>query len=353
MENRLMSATASPEILISADSHVIEDSELWVKRLPAALRDQAPRYRPEELTGFTTHPGGSDPNERIKEMEIDGVSAEVLYPTLALRLFALTDPELQEACFRVYNDWLLEYSQVAPERLVGVACISTWDVGHAVAEMERTRKAGLRGALIWEVPHPDLPFRSEHYDPLWAAAQDLDMPINLHILTTGAVRTPLPGASPRMNRLFTNVNGRIAEISGALFDFVAGGVLHRFPGMKVVIVENEVGWIPFYLQQLDYYFSGKSGQPATDMPIDRNPSEYFDGQVYATLFNDPVGGHLLARFGQDSFMWSNDYPHGNSTWPNSRQVIARDLGHLPADVREKVLSQNVAKLYGLKVPAGV
>ena len=345
-----MVAIANNELMISADSHVIEDAELWLKRLPATLREQAPRYKAQELTGFTTQPGGNDPNERVKEMETDGVSAEVLYPTLALRLFSITDPGLQEACFRVYNDWLVEYSQVAPERLVGIACISMWNIERAVLEMERCRKAGLRGALIWEVPSPDLPFRSPHYDPVWAAAQALDMPVNLHILTTGTERPPLPGATREMNRLYTNVNTRISEISGALFDFTAGGILHRFPGLKLVIVENEVGWIPFYLQQLDYYFSGKAGKPMAGMPIDRNPSSYFTQQVYATFFNDPIGGQVLAHWGQDNCMWSNDYPHGNSTWPNSRQVIERDLGHLPSQIRAKVLSENATRLYGLKVP---
>jgi uncharacterized protein len=345
-----MSALATPELMISADSHVIEDSELWLKQLPSALRDQAPTYRPEELTGFTTQPGGHDPHERIKEMETDGVSAEVLYPTLALKLFSIQDPALQEACFRVYNDWLIAYAAVAPERLVGIACISMWDIDRAVQEMERTRKAGLRGALIWEVPAQDLPFRSPHYDPVWQAAQDLDMPVNLHILTTGAERPPLLGAPREMNRLYTNVNTRIAEISGALFDFVAAGICHRYPGLKLVIVENEIGWIPFFLQQLDYYYFHKSGKPMAGMPIDRLPSEYFAQQVYATFFNDPIGGKLLQHWGQDNCMWSNDYPHGNSTWPHSREVIERDLGHLPPPIRSKVLSENVARLYGLKLP---
>ena len=283
-------------------------------------------------------------------METDGVSAEVLYPTLALRLFSIADPALQEACFRVYNDWLVEYARVAPERLVGIACISMWDIDRAVQEMARCRNAGLRGALIWEVPNPDLPFRAPHYDPVWAAAQELDMPVNLHILTTGAERPPLPGASAQMNRLYTNVNTRIAEISGALFDFVAGGILQRYPGLKLVMVENEIGWIPFYLQQLDYYYFVKSGKPMEGVPIARLPSEYFARQVYATFFNDPIGGQLLAHWGQDNCMWSNDYPHGNSTWPNSRQVITRDLGHLTPAIRAKVLSENVARLYGLKLP---
>ena len=345
-----MAATTNDEILISADSHVVEDPELWVKRVPAALRDQAPKFGEQDLRGFTKQPGGWNPSERIKEMETDGVSAEVLYPSLGLRLYDMQNGPLQEACFRAYNDWIIEFCQVAPERLVGIACISCWDIERGVAEMERCRKAGLRGALIWEVPDPALPFRSAHYDPMWAASQDLEMPMNLHILTqANPNRAPLEGASSGLNRLYNNVNNRIGEVASAVFDFVAGGILHRYPGMKIVLVENEVGWLPFYLQQWDYYYSGKQA-PSQSIPIDRDPSAYFHDQVLATFFNDPAGGQALSWWGQDNCMWSNDYPHPNSTWPNSRQVIARDLGHLPSDIRAKVVRENVAKLYGLKIP---
>src|SRR5947199_9492735 len=115
--------TAS-EILISADSHVSEAGDLWASRLPAKFRDVAPQFAGRrENTGadrFDTKTGGWDPTARLTEMAQDGVSAEVLYPTLGLRLFGLDDAELQEACFRVYNDWIIEYCSVAPERLVGV-----------------------------------------------------------------------------------------------------------------------------------------------------------------------------------------------------------------------------------------
>src|SRR6267142_5284942 len=116
-------------------------------------------------------------------MAVDGVSGEVLYPSFAMNLFGLQDVALQEACFRVYNDWILEYCSVAPDRLYGVSCIPTYDIDYAVAELERCRKAGLHGALVWQAPHPDLPFTSDHYDRLWAAAQDLDAPVSMHILT--------------------------------------------------------------------------------------------------------------------------------------------------------------------------
>src|SRR5205823_6191452 len=106
------------------------------------------------------------------------------------------------------------------------------------------------------------------------------------------------------------------------------GILDRYPGLRLVIVESEIGWMPFYVQQLDYYFHRY--QVSIPAPIDMEPSEYFARQVYATFFNDAVGGHNFAYWGTDNCMWSSDYPHPNSTWPNSRQVIERDLGQLPA-----------------------
>jgi hypothetical protein len=117
----------------------------------------------------------------------------------------------------------------------------------------------------------------------------------------------------------------------------------------VVLVENEIGWIPFLLEQWDYYYK-RHGADREGVAIKRPPSEYFDRQVYATFFNDAVGGHMLSWWGQDNCMWSNDYPHGNSTWPNSRDIVARDMGDLPAHVRAKLLRENVARLYDVKVP---
>ena len=138
-------ASSGEELLISADSHVIEDPHFWQNRLPAALKDQAPVFHEREVGGlFQAHPGGWDPHERVKEMAVDGVSGEVLYPSFAMNLFGLQNAALQEACFRVYNDWILEYCSVAPDRLYGVSCIATYDIDHGVGELERCRKAGRR-----------------------------------------------------------------------------------------------------------------------------------------------------------------------------------------------------------------
>lgn len=342
-------AGAQDEIIISADSHVMENPEFWANGLPAKFRDQAPRFtagRVGDVSGFQGRPGGSDPHARLTEMSMDGVSAEVLYPTFGLRLFGLDDAELQEACFRLYNDWLIEYCSVAPERLVGIPCLSAYNIEHAVQELERCRKADLQGALIWQAPHPDLPFYSEHYDRLWAAAQDLDAPISLHILTGHNYSKNLETKTIESYR--GSVNLKTAEAVNALFDFIFYGVLERFPRLKLVVVENEIGWMPFYIQQWDYYYN--RFQKVNPPPMTMVPSAYAARQIHATFFNDAVGGHNFAWWGQDNCMWSNDFPHPNSTWPHSRQVIERDLGHLPADVRAKLVRGNVLKLYQLAVP---
>lgn len=370
------------ERIISADSHVIEVPDLWEKGLPQSLRDRAPRVyfdegrdawlfgspdvipqaigglfmagqRPENLENFrkagfaVARQGGWDPIARLPDMEQDGIFAEVLYPSLGLGLFCVEDAAIQNALFRTYNDWLIDYCSKAPDRLFGIALIPVYEIKEAIAEMERCKKQGMVGAMIWQVPHPNLPFHAEHYERFWAAAQDLQMPVHLHILT---------GFGASMHRLtatgltrYRNSVNQTREIEDALFDMIFSGVLERYPKLKIVSVENEVGWMPFWLGQCDKAF--RRHRHATPLPIDRPPSEYFKRQVYATFFNDHVGGRLFSWWGADNCMWSNDYPHQNSTWPNSRDVIARDMGHLPAADRMKLLNSNVTRLYNLKLPA--
>ena len=267
-------ASLGEELLISADSHVIEDPHFWEHRLPAAFKDQAPVFPDREVGGpFQAHPGGWDPHERVKEMAVDGVSGEVLYPSFALDLFGLQDAALQEACFRVYNDWIVEYCSVAPDRLYGVACIPTYDIDHGVAELERCRKAGLPGAMVWQAPPPYLSFATDHYERLWATAQDLEVPISLHILTGQPFPWPRPmgrgGRQQAFEIMRSVVNSKLLYASNAMSDLIMTGVLERYPRLKFVLVENEVSWIPFYLGQYDKYW----GRGNLDSPLTMFPSE--------------------------------------------------------------------------------
>jgi predicted TIM-barrel fold metal-dependent hydrolase len=307
--------------------------------------------RPDQVESFrragfsVARPGGWDPFERMKDMVTDGVAAEVLYPSLGLGLFCLEDAALQEALFRTYNDWLIDYCHKVPDRLFGIALISMFDVDHAIAEMKRCKEQGIVGTMIWQVPHPKLPFTSEHYERFWAASEDLGLPVHLHILT-GFGDSMHRQTSHGIKRYRIGVQ-QTREIEDALFEIIFTGVLERYPQLKVVSVENEIGWMPFWLGQCDKAF--KRHRHSENLTIDKPPSEYFRRQVYATFFNDPVGAKLFSWWGCDNFMWSNDYPHQNSTWPNSRDVIARDMGHIDAADREKLLSSNVTELYQIKV----
>lgn len=138
------------EKIISADSHTMEPEDLWLKNLPPSLKSKYPNFPKRNSPGEKA--GGGNPKARVAEMEVDGVSAEVLYPTLGLRLFALEDAELQEACFQIANDWLIEYCKAAPGRLVGIPMISLYNIKNAIKELERCKNAGLIGCLIWQVP---------------------------------------------------------------------------------------------------------------------------------------------------------------------------------------------------------
>ncbi len=337
---------AVDELLISADSHVMEPGDLWTTRVPKAMRDQAPTFT--DAVSDQSKPGGWDPTERLKEMAVDGVSLEVLYATRGMTLFRLEDVPLQEACVRAFNDWLIEYCAVSPERLFGVGLISLYDIDNAVAELERCRNAGLRGAMVWQNPPEDMPFSSDRYDRFWAAAQDLGMPVSLHILT-GHGYMKKAHLRHGTEHYRSSVNLKIAEVMDSLFDLIFYKALDRFPNLKIVIVENEIGWIPFALQQWGYYLGRHRDREPGPAP-DKMPSDYLADQIYATFFNDAIGTRYLSSWGADACMWSNDYPHANSTWPNSRKVIAEHLGHLDAETRTNVLSTNVCRLYDIAIP---
>jgi predicted TIM-barrel fold metal-dependent hydrolase len=374
---------ATADLLISADSHVLEPADLWTTRLPAAYRDRAPRVYHDaardawlfgcadvppqpiassfvagveldqvpamERAGYAAaRPGGWDPHARLADMAVDGVSAEVLYPSLGLFLYWIEDAAFQEACFRAYNDWLIEYCGAYPERLVGVPMIALWDAAAAARELRRCRDGGLRGALVWERPPASRAFSSAASDPFWAAAADLDMPVSLHILTDwGSSRRRVVEQLTGLERHRASVALNF-EIETALFDLVFSGVLERFPALRIVSVENEYAWLAALLRRMDRSYERFRGEAPLGLTL--RPSEYYRRQIYATFFNDPIGPATLPHLGYDNVMWSSDYPHQNSTWPRSREVIARDLAGLSAAQRQKLVRGNVARLYGLALP---
>jgi predicted TIM-barrel fold metal-dependent hydrolase len=327
--------------LFSADSHVIEPPSVWKGALE-------PSFWPGEGKMFQERAGGQDPAARLQEMGVDGVFAEVLYPSLGLKLFGIDDAALQETTCRMYNQWLIDFCKLDPSKLMGIGLIPAYDIDKAVQELEFCYAGGLKGLMVWQSPHPDLPFTSNHYDRLWGRAQELRMPLSVHILTGFNYSREMLEDVDKQDALTSvrgSVNLKLLAVVDTAYEFIFGGVFERFPNLKLVLVENEVGWFPFVLDQWDYYYhrTGKVKQ----MPIPHPPSHYVDRNVYITFFRDPMTPHLLDWWGTDNCMWSNDYPHGNSTWPNSRQYVADHLGKFSPEIQQKLVRGNAERLYGL------
>jgi predicted TIM-barrel fold metal-dependent hydrolase len=368
----------------------MEPATLWTDRLDRKFQDRAPKVVQNEdgsyrfvapgihpfpvAAGFgigksgaelkehlkkgyeVARPSGWDPAERLKDQDIDGVAAEVLYTTLGMPLFALDDVELQQACFGVFNNWAAEYASYAPKRLYPIALISLEDVAAGVKELERCAKLGLRGAMIWGVPPEDRPYSKLLYDPFWAAAQDLQMPISLHIITQKKQREikfkfddPQEGGSaaeakeagpaadpmPFMDPIF--------ELQQSLRSLIYGGTLDRFPTLRIVSAENDAGWVAHYLHRLDHIHERLHGKQPGRLKM--FPSEYLRRHLWATFQDDPVAPLTCSYFGEDRFMWASDFPHTDSTWPHSQEIIARDFAHVSESVRRKILSDNAVELY--------
>ncbi len=374
--------------VVSADSHMMEPANLWQTRLDAKYRDRAPRVvegyngkkghffcveglrpfpvaggfaagnKPEDLPkawekGYEgARPSGWDPAERIKDQEIDGVEAEVLYTTLGMSLFGLDDAEFQQACFRAYNDWLSEFCNYDPKRLFGISLISLEDIQAGVRELERGAKNGMRGVMIWGSPPREKPYSSPEYDPFWAAAQELHMPISLHVVTSkkGNREKKNTGQRPPANVVRASRQSvymrLIHEVQESITDIILGGVLERFPKLLIVSAENDTGWLPHYMYRADHAWEKFRYFDRDALPM--APSEYIRRQLYATFQDDPIGPSTWEYFGEDNYMWASDFPHTDSTWPESQTVIEKDFANVPERVTQKIVADNAIKLYRME-----
>lgn len=343
-----MSATVSVTpntILISADSHMGEPPDLWEKNLPEKFKDHAPRWPHVRLYETMHHmrAGAWDPHERLKDQAVAGVSAEVLFPTLAHRAWLMDDQELEEASIRVYNEWMADFCKVNPERFWGLGMLPLRNPQKTEEELKFCKDAGLKGGLIWIAPPVDLQYSDAHYERLWAVAQDLDMSLSMHINARAEARGLYDGVFQQLH----SVNGHKFEAMTALVHIIASGVLDRYPRLKIAVSEVGVGWVPYWLQEFDYYTAARSSLP-------QPPSEYFRRQVYSAFISDTVGARLIEDYPDYNSMWSNDYPHPACIWPDAAEDVAEELSHLPADLLEEVVCNTAAKLYnGGKIPSPV
>ncbi|MBJ20937.1 MAG: amidohydrolase [bacterium] len=376
----------APHGVISADSHVTEPADLWQERLDRKFRDRAPYVTKnpgegpawlfmsegaapfpvaggfaagrsgKELVEFfekgyeAARPSGWDPTERIADQELDGIDAEVLYPNLGMKLFAMSSGELQRACFQAYNAWLAEFCQHDPARLYGVGLVSLEDISSAVPDVEAIAKQGMRGVMVWGSPPEDRPYNDPLYDPFWAAAEEADLPVSLHIIA-GRGRTSNGVVDAIQGRAHSGIwyMSVLHEIQDSLTRIIFSGVLHRFPNLKIVSAENDTGWLPHYMYRMDHC-DAKYRALWPDAPPEP-PSFYIRRQIFATFQDDPVGPATHELFGRENYMWASDFPHSDSTFPESRMWIDKNFAGVPEDVRHRIVHANVAELYGMELPS--
>jgi predicted TIM-barrel fold metal-dependent hydrolase len=321
------SATAPP----SAKMH-LQRSE----RLAAAMRNMQREGRPAGRAG------GYDPHERLKDMDVDRVDAEIMYGLLTGH-YQIGDPEERRARVRAYNDAAWEWAAPDPTRLIPVADCPVDPVEDGVAELGRLAKKGYRAALIPAFPEylGLKPYFDRSYDPLWAAAQDLGIPLSMHDGENAwlkAIRDRDPTNAMRMYMALAPMG-----TSETLATWLLSDLLERFPRLQFVLVEAGIGWIGYFLERIDTMHDRHGWFRETPSL----PSERWYRQGHATFEEDKMGILSRGRIGVRNILWATDYPHPDSTWPESQKVIKEHFEGVPEEERRLAVFENAARLYGI------
>jgi predicted TIM-barrel fold metal-dependent hydrolase len=386
--------------VLSADTHVFEPARLWLDRVAEEFRDRAPHV--ERVEGIDTwfcdghrlmstsaaltpgirgdqaspvgkpfealqgmgnvaatdlplrgkghmdqvRPGSYIPDEAVKDMELDGVDAGVIYPSVGLVLYTLPDGVLVNELFRAYNDWMGEFCQPFPGRLLGIGLVNVDldDVKTAVSELERCAGMGLKGALISVYPGEERNYSRPEYEAFWAAAADLRMVLGLHISTNRVMHDGKMFAVKELDPATqSNADHWIRQ---TLAHMILSGVFERHPDLCVGAVEYEMAWVPHFLDRMDYVYTSR---PFTRYFFKNEmlPSDFFRRNSFVTFTEDPIGVEFRNRIGVDTIMWGSDYPHPESTFPRSQEVLEGMLKDCTEEERVKLTYANCARVFGL------
>jgi predicted TIM-barrel fold metal-dependent hydrolase len=373
--------------LISCDDHMDLGqlpADLWTTRLPAELRDRAPRVEERDgqavwvcdgkvwgswggkppatgnqrlvkaLYNSFDRAGMYDQSERrpavaelrLADMDRDGVRAQVIFGPIFQ--ISTEDPALRAACYRVYNDWLLDFCKAAPDRLLGVPMLPENPDGAAEELLRLAVKGGVRQVTLM-IANINPKLDDPAWETLWTALEETGIVLSWHITVFG---NRDPRAAGKAASVFENTKFFMANFLEPFVDLFAWGILERHPKLKIVVAEGGTGWLPWLVQELDYrhwrlweaqdFWGDKGGRE-----LETKPSELFKRQIWATFQEDYVAMSLIPFFGDGHLLWASDYPHPDGVWPNSRDAVARQMQDLAPEMRRKLTHDNAARLYGL------
>jgi predicted TIM-barrel fold metal-dependent hydrolase len=388
--------------MISVDDHVFEPRDVWQRELPAKWRDRGPKVVRQRATlGFSggrqtfeldvedgewcdvwyfddlvlpttllNGPAGLPPSEqehrpavyedfrpgtwnqadRLADMDLNHVEAALNYPNTFPRFagqgFAeRSDKELAFACLQIYNDWMIDEwcGGAGRGRLIPLTLVPLWDAELAAKEVRRCAAKGSHAIAFSENPSK-LGFASLYsgdWDPLWAACEETETTVSMHIGSSSSMPTTSPDAPMAVSMSLNSQNAQ-----GSLCDWVFSKSLIRFPRLKLAYSESQVGWMPFQLERMDAVWYEDVGGVDLDDP----PSTYVRGRVYGCIFDDLHGLRCRDEVGMDMILFEADYPHANGTWPHTRK-IAHELcsaAGMEADEVYRLLRGNAIACYGLE-----
>ena len=284
----------------------------------------------------------TDPALRAKDMDRDGVQAEVIFGILGAAT-RLGDHEAAIEMFRIYNDWLVNFCRHDPNRFIGLACLPYGDIDAAIKEIHRVAKLGLRGLELscsWDME----PMWHPVWEPLWQAVNEVELPLHFH--TFPAVPLNKIEAQTGLTRraaFFTAVSSFQMNLINILAAIIGRAVLERYPKLRISFGESGIGWVPYALDRMDFEWEDRF----RDLGLTMKPSDYWRRQCKATFQFDRIGTKLIDEMGVETLMWGSDYPHADGVWPESSKYIEEQFGHLPADVTHKIVCENAGRFYGL------
>jgi predicted TIM-barrel fold metal-dependent hydrolase len=360
--------------VVDSDGHVIEPPRMWKEYLATRYHAEMPRPTKDEHGRFCyavgdTHvmrtarelavpfknekgevtrrelpSGGWDPEARLRDMDTEGIDVAVLYPTLAFFFPEIKSSELHAALCRAYNDWLADYVQKAPERLVGVALLPLEDVAASVRELERaTEEHGFRGAFLRPNPYRGRALHDPDYDPVWECAQSLGVPITVHEGISDSL--PTIGRERSSNPVVQHLMSHPFEQMSACASILLEGVATRFPRLTFVFLESGSGWLPYWLDRMDSHW--ETWRALLPRAAEK-PSDAFRRQCFIAMDpEDEMAASVARLVGDDILVWSSDYPHPDSPFPGAVKKTLETLGKLPAASQRKILGENGLRLYGI------
>jgi uncharacterized protein len=374
--------------MISCDDHMDLSqlpADLWQTRLPAALRDRAPHieerdgqavwvcdgkvwgrwdgkppasgnqrpvkplYNAFDRAGIHDQSARRPANAelRLADMDRDGVQAQIIFGPIFQ--ISTDDPALRVACYRVYNDWLMEFCQAAPDRLIGAPMLPETPQAATEELVRLHKKGGVRQATLM-IANIDPKLDDPAWDSLWTALEETGIVLGWHITVFGP--NPHSRAAGKAASVFENTKFFMANFLEPFVDLFAWGILERHPRLKMVMAEAGTGWLPWLVQELDYrhwrlweakdFWADKGGAA-----LETKPSELFKRQIWATFQEDYAAMSLIPFFGEGHLLWASDYPHPDGVWPHSKAAIERQMQDLSPEMRQKLAHDNAAKLYGL------